>query len=283
MTTPIKIQNNGITIITDDENKNITITPNDGIKLQYDNNTSNPKTFTISSTGFNFSDNTNNYTSSLLSLSLSQLVLNALTIPINPLTLQVRKFLRLTNDTDYTDIGINNTGNAEISGTKNLEISKLTVFNVVPTCPTLPTAGIQLVNKNYVDRIGTNLYNSSTSLFNGVPNGELINNTCSITLTSGTWMVQAQMTMLNTITQDSALIYLYNLTTSSAVPNSKGACGFSTTTNYNLFVSNNTIITVSSNTNICPAGTRNGVSTLQVPSANICGGPNAIITAIRLF
>ena len=92
----------------------------------------------------------------------------------------------------------------------------------------------------------------------------------------------AQVCVFNTSTQDSALCYIYNGTTSSAVTNSRGACGISSTTAYYQLCSAPTIITVASNTILYPAATRNGVSTLQFPTSNACGGPNAVITALKV-
>jgi hypothetical protein len=95
-------------------------------------------------------------------------------------------------------------------------------------------------------------------------------------------MVQAQMTVINTVTQDSALCYIYNVTSSAAVTNSRGVCDTSFTTQYTALVSNLTIVVLAGSTTLCPAATRNGVSALTCPIINVCGGPNLVITAIRI-
>ena len=129
---------------------------------------------------------------------------------------------------------------------------------------------------------GANVSNNATTLITGALSGDIIATTCPITITAGTWFVQAQLTVINITVQDSALCYIYNGTTSSAVTGSRGACNTSYTTSYTQLTSNLTIITVSGSTILYPAATRNGASTLQVPTANVCGGPNQTITAIRI-
>ena len=95
-------------------------------------------------------------------------------------------------------------------------------------------------------------------------------------------MVQAQLTVTNSQTQDSALCYIYNVTSAAAVANSRGVCDTSFTTSYTELVSNLTIVVVAANTILCPAATRNGVSALTCPTLNICNGPNQVITAVKI-
>jgi hypothetical protein len=129
---------------------------------------------------------------------------------------------------------------------------------------------------------GTNVSNNQLLLTTGAGSGELLASGCSITITAGTWFVQAQLTVINLATNDSCLCYIYNGTTTSAVSNSRGTPGVSLTTSYVQIVSALTVITVSGSTVLYPAATRNGVSQLQTPTANVCGGPNQTITAIRI-
>lgn len=286
MTTPIKIDINGIQIDDGNNSKNISLTPNDGLKIEFDLGTANPKTFKINNNGVNYTDNTNNNTTGLDRLALVQQAFQAVQLPPNSTTLKLNKTLELNNGTDNGQITINASGNTEIICSKNFELNELAIFNIVPTCPTLPTAGIQLTNKSYVDRTNIQLGNKSAVQIDGAMSGDVIATSCPITLTPGTWICQAQITVVNLATTDSALCYLYNGTTSSTVPNSLGTCDVSFTTQYTNLVSNMTVITVSSNTIIYPAGTRNGVSQLRLPSANICngsGGSNAVISAFRIF
>jgi hypothetical protein len=112
--------------------------------------------------------------------------------------------------------------------------------------------------------------------------GDIIASGCLIALTAGTYMVQAQITVTNTVVQDSALCYIYNFTSGTAVANSRGVCDTSFTTQYTELVSNLTIVVLTSGASLCPAATRNGVSALTCPTLNVCGGPNQIITAVRI-
>jgi len=286
MTTPIKIDINGIQIDDGNNSKNISLTPNDGLKIEFDLGTANPKTFKINNNGVNYTDNTNNNTTGLDKLALVQQAFQAVELPPNSTTLKLNKTLELNNGTDNGQITINASGNTEIICSKNFELNELAIFNIVPTCPTLPTAGIQLTNKSYVDRTNIQLGNKSAVQIDGPLSGDVIATSCPITLTPGTWICQAQITVVNLATTDSALCYLYNGSTSSIVSNSLGTCGVSFTTQYTNLISNMTVITISSNTVIYPAGTRNGTSQLRLPSVNICngsGGSNAIITAFRIF
>ena len=152
----------------------------------------------------------------------------------------------------------------------------------LPQSALVPTLGPEFVNKTYVDRIGATQSNNANTLLTGALGADLIATSCPITITAGTWMVQASVCVFNTTTQDSALCYIWNGTTASAVANSRGACGVSLTTAYAQLVSNLTVLTVAVSTTLYPAATRNGVSTLQFPTSNNCGGPNAVITAVRI-
>jgi hypothetical protein len=129
---------------------------------------------------------------------------------------------------------------------------------------------------------GANVSNNQFLLTTGASSGELLASGCSITITAGTWFVQAQLTVSNLATNDSCLCYIYNGTTASAVSNSRGTPGVSTTTSYVQIVSALTVITVAGSTIIYPAATRNGASQLQTPTTNACNGPNQTITAIRI-
>lgn len=283
MTTPSKIQNNGFQLEKIDDTEIIQLTPNNGLTIQYDLLTSNPKTFKISSSGINFNDNTNNYISGLERIAAVQQAFSAVELPLLSTNLKVNKTLELNNGVDNALLTINASGNTELISSKNIEINKLTIFNVVPVCSTQPISNIQLTNKQYVDRTNLQLYNNSSVLTTGTPSGNVIALSCPLTLTSGTWICQAQITVINLQTTDSAVCFISN--GSSEISNSRGCCGVSLTTSYTNLISNMTIIVVPSATSIIiyPAGTRNGVSQLQLPNSNICGGPNSVISAFRIF
>ena len=129
---------------------------------------------------------------------------------------------------------------------------------------------------------GTYFTNSQTISIIGSVGADIIATGCSITLSAGTYMVQAQITVTNTVTQDSALCYIRNITSASDVANSRGVCDTSFTTQYTALVSNLTIVVLAGSTTLCPAAKINGVSALTCPTVNVCGGPNLVITAIRI-
>lgn len=103
----------------------------------------------------------------------------------------------------------------------------------------------------------------------------------SITLTPGVWEVQAAMTLINGTTTDSAAVAIYNQTTSAVVSGSYGTPGYTSTTWAAALQSMPTKMTVTSNTQVCPYGNRNGGST--VATAGGVGAPVGLITARRLY
>lgn len=167
MTTPKKIDNNGIQIEKSDDTEKIILSPNDGLTINYDLLTSNPKTFKISSTGFNYIDNTNNYLTALERISLVQEAFEAVELPPNTSTLKINDTLELNNGVDNGKLFINASGNIELSSNNNIELNELTIFNILPVSNILPSSGIQLVNKNYVDSKVGNYYYFDDMLVEG--------------------------------------------------------------------------------------------------------------------
>jgi hypothetical protein len=155
-TTPINIDFNGIQVNATNDDISITLTmdgADKGLIFRYDKTTGNPKTFKITSAGFNFTDNTTNYTTSLSNIALAQQVLASIQVPPNATTLQVNHNLQLTDNTTTADLGIASPGsNLEV----NVNNSGVAVFNQCPQCAIAPTNTNDLVNKTYVDN---NVYN----------------------------------------------------------------------------------------------------------------------------
>lgn len=89
MTTFKNIDNNGIQMTLDTTDKSISIDPNNGLILNFDILTVNPKKFTMSSAGMNFLDNTQNNTTDLSRIALLQQGLSALFLPPNANTLEI--------------------------------------------------------------------------------------------------------------------------------------------------------------------------------------------------
>lgn len=107
----------------------------------------------------------------------------------------------------------------------------------------------------------------STTQRDGTLSGDVVYQEATITLTAGSWMVFAQCSLLNLTVADAASVGLYNRTASAEVSDSRGAVCHTDTTIWG-GASTMTVVTVSSNTDVCPFATRNGVSTLRVGSAS---------------
>ncbi len=220
MTTPIKIDINGIQIDDGNNSKNISLTPNDGLKIEFDLGTANPKTFKINNNGVNYTDNTNNNTTGLDRLALVQQAFQAVELPPNSTTLKINKTLEINNGTDNGQLTINASGNTEIVCSKNFELNELAIFNIVPTCPTLPTAGIQLTNKSYVD--GKFCLNTTLTYDSPTPTGLTLNTWTPIldygTLQAGTYLFTVSGYFNYTTVNSSVVgLRLWNNTTSSQV------------------------------------------------------------------
>ena len=103
----------------------------------------------------------------------------------------------------------------------------------------------------------------------------------SITLTPGVWEVTSAMTLINGTTTDSAAVAIYNQTAAAVVSGSYGTPGYTSTTWAAALQSMPTKMTVTSNTQVCPYGNRNGGSTIA-PASGV-GAPVGLITARRLY
>ena len=114
----------------------------------------------------------------------------------------------------------------------------------------------------------------------GAFSSNFVYTTAAITLTPGTWIVQGQASLTNTVTGDAVAVGLWNQTTSAEINNSRGPCGLVTTTTTSQFVSRMVQITVTANTEIRVLCTRNGASTIQANSAS--GAPAACLNAFRV-
>jgi hypothetical protein len=125
---------------------------------------------------------------------------------------------------------------------------------------------------------------SSATQTDGTVSSNVIYTAASITLTPGTWLVQGQLSLINLGTTDSTQIALYNRTTSATVANSYSAMSYTFTTQYTFFATPVTLMSVTSNTLVCPLGIRNGGSSLRVGNSGATGlnNPAGNITAFRV-
>ncbi len=153
----------------DDVSKKISINSVDGLKIEYDIDTTNPKSFKIFSGGVNFQDNDNNNTTGLERLALVQNAFQAVELPPDSTTLKI-------NNTLFADDGTNNyhirtvEDGSEINCTENLHLkinsitamsinnNQTATFSNLPICSISPTIGSQLVNKDYVDNKTSELH-----------------------------------------------------------------------------------------------------------------------------
>ena len=137
MTTLNSIDNNGIQMTLDNTNKSISIDPDNGLIIKYDLLTGNPKTFTISNTGMNFLDNTQNNTTFLSRIALLQQALAAVEVPPNTHTLEIIDSV-LVRDTGVNSIALDAlVPSIIISNNVNTTVieNNLITLKTVPVCP----------------------------------------------------------------------------------------------------------------------------------------------------
>ena len=105
---------------------------------------------------------------------------------------------------------------------------------------------------------------ASTTARTGGSSSNLIYEEATITLTAGTWMVSAGLNLINPQTLDDAYVAVYNRTAGNELANTVGLVGTATsTTSYVACYSRPNTVTVTSDTNVCPVGNRNGASTIR--------------------
>lgn len=152
-TTPVNIDYNGLQINSQNNDISITFTmdgSDKGIIFQYDKTTANPKTFKITSSGFDYTDNTTNYTTPLANISLLSQVLSSVQLPPDNTTLKINKQIILDDLTNNASLNLNS-GNLDI----NLSTGQVN-FSQTPHSSNLPVNADDLTNKTYVDN---NVYN----------------------------------------------------------------------------------------------------------------------------
>lgn len=136
-------------------------------------------------------------------------------------------------------------------------------------------------NLNELRNTPTALSAQDTTTQTGTLGNDFTYTTAEITLTPGTWMVQGQASLINTVTADSTSASLWNQTTGAEVANSTGARATTSTTMENNLVTRLTLITVTVNTAIRVRCKRNGGSTIR--AASTAGAPAACLNAYRLI
>ena len=189
-------------------------------------------------------------------------------------------------------------GNTPVNATRlnNVEQGLVDAHNFSVICtsttrPASPFAGQQIYETDtllpytYNGTVWTSslpafLSAAGTDITAGPASGNLIYTFATVTLTPGTWLVTAGMSLINTVTSDDAAVGLYNRTTSAEVASSRGAAGSTQTAFEHSLVSRQVSMTVTANTQVCPYGTRNGGSTIR--PVNTSGGTPGYIQATRI-
>ena len=136
---PTIIDYQGIKVEKPNLEKSVTLTmdsSNQGFILDYDKLTDNPKKFTITDNGINFTDTSNNNITTLDRLSLVQSLFQAVEVPSNSTTLQINNKLLLDNSANSVtaSLALDDDGNLTIDACGNLILksgntTRLTIDN----------------------------------------------------------------------------------------------------------------------------------------------------------
>ena len=183
---------------------------------------------------------------------------------------------RLGEVTDDSPLTVTLGGaDTEIAGAPTIA-STLTPGDVVAAL----TYGNALLVLGRVDDAPAFLTDQDTTTRDGSLSGNVIYEEATITLTPGTWLVEAHASLLNLTTADGCGVGIYNRTAAAEVSSSRGPAALHDTTVRAAVASGRVLLTVTVNTDVCPYAVRNGASTLRVSSTAGC--PAGKITAIRL-
>jgi microcystin-dependent protein len=142
------------------------------------------------------------------------------------------------------------------------------------------TAHLDGINSAVAPSLHLSSANSAT--VTGAASSNFAYTNATILLTPGAWVVQAQLCLQNTVTNDDALCSIYNMTTGLEVNGARGAAGLTTTTTFSPFTSAMALMNVSVNTQICPYGVRNGGSTIRARTGGAMGSSAGLISAFKI-
>jgi hypothetical protein len=171
------------------------------------------------------------------------------------------------------------------TGTTVTALTALVADDVVEVFSTLARTVADVYTQTQSDAkyapiaIGEVVTSRSTTTQVGGASANAIGNS-SITLTPGTWLVQALASIFMASNTDAVSCGIWNSTGSVEVSASRGNIGTASTTTAQGVVSMQVVITVTSNTVYAPYLCRNGASTLQTSAA--AGGAANAITALRI-
>lgn len=121
---------------------------------------------------------------------------------------------------------------------------------------------------------------AGTAVATGSLSADLTYDAASITLTAGSWLVTASVSMLTGFS-DSVSCGIWNNTASAIVADSTGTPGIPGTSSNQPFSSRTVLVTITSSTVYRPRARRNGASVITIPAA-AAGGVSGYIEAIRV-
>lgn len=133
------------------------------------------------------------------------------------------------------------------------------------------------------DVVGSTLAGSGTGTVTGTAGADITYSAASITLTPGTWQLQAAATITMADVTDSVSCSIQNTTAGAEVANARGLTALATFGGApQNCLSRPVVVTVAASTAFSPKAVRNGLSTARVITASATLGPAAYITATRL-
>jgi len=129
--------------------------------------------------------------------------------------------------------------------------------------------------------IGSVLEMASDVNQTGAASADLVYASVSVTLTPGTWLVEAYASLSANVVEGVEL-GLYDTTNSADIPNARGGVMAATLANNPVALHTSKVLTVTAATTIQIKGYRNGASTLTFGYANALAGGRNRIMAVRL-
>jgi hypothetical protein len=156
--------------------------------------------------------------------------------------------------------------------------------------PTDVTVGSVLTASKYNQEVVANVVDlrdtpsfltaSSTNTETGGASADFTYSAAEITLTPGTWLIQAGCFLINTVAGDDCSCAIFNQTTSAVVANSTGVGFFCSPSQRGSGLSRVVSITVTTNTAFRVRCQRGGATTIRAQSA--AGAPSAYLWAQRV-
>jgi hypothetical protein len=196
---PTLIDYQGITMNNSSLERSVILTmdgSSQGLILQYDKQSADPKQFTITQNGINYTDTTNNYTTSLEKLALVQDTFQAVELPPNATTLQIKNRLHLNDSVNSVsgNISLDASGNITMDASGNLVLNPVGTINA--SGKVIDLSGGEIHNCDLLQSD-----NNTDIIIEGKGTGDVIlktGNTNRLTISDdGAWTVQGGMSYDN--------------------------------------------------------------------------------------